>query len=168
MPDHEIPSALSVVERRLARLEAINELNELKWRYSAYCDDRYNPEGISSLFTDDGVWEATLFGRHEGREAIKEFFASIGSTIQWAFHGLTNPSVLVADDGRSAVGRWYSIVLASMSRDEGQDGLDSVVMTAHYDDRFVLQEGEWRLKSLKCTIHQSSNLDRGWAEQPFR
>ena len=106
--------------------------------------------------------------RYEGREAIKEFFAGISGTIRWAFHGLTNPSVVIADDGMSAVGRWYSIALATMVRNDGEDGLDSVVMTANYDDGFVLEDGEWRFKHLKCTIHQSSNLDRGWADQPFR
>ena len=40
--------------RRLARLEAIEEIKQLQARYCAYCDDDYNPDGIANLFIEKG------------------------------------------------------------------------------------------------------------------
>ncbi|MBV8360284.1 MAG: nuclear transport factor 2 family protein, partial [Deltaproteobacteria bacterium] len=41
---------------RTQRLEDIENIKQLKARYCAFCDDNYNPQGIASLFTEDGVW----------------------------------------------------------------------------------------------------------------
>jgi hypothetical protein len=38
------------------QLEDIEEIKILKARYGYYCDDSYDPNGISSLFVEDGVW----------------------------------------------------------------------------------------------------------------
>jgi uncharacterized protein (TIGR02246 family) len=158
----------SDLERRVQRLEDIHAINELKWQYSAYCDDHYDPDGVASLFVEDGVWEASAFGRHVGRNAIRAFMAGISSTIVWAVHGITNPSVQIAADGASAVGRWYSLVLATMTQVDDPAQFDSVVMTAAYRDELVKGAEGWRFKHLECSIHQISNLDRGWAAQRFR
>ena len=49
-------------QQRLAQLEAIEAIKQLKYRYCAYCDDKYNPSGIAGLFTEDGIWEGESFG----------------------------------------------------------------------------------------------------------
>ena len=49
------------------QLEGIEAIKILKARYGYYCDDSYDPDGISSLFVEDGVWDGGQFGRYEGR-----------------------------------------------------------------------------------------------------
>ena len=65
------------LEERIARLEDLEAIRNLKMQYAFYCDRGYDPEGIGSLFVEDGVWEANVFGTYHGVEAIKGFFASV-------------------------------------------------------------------------------------------
>ena len=39
-----------------ANLEDVRAIEQLKYRYAAFCDHRYDPEGIASLFVEDGEW----------------------------------------------------------------------------------------------------------------
>ncbi|VTJ03265.1 Uncharacterised protein [Streptococcus pneumoniae] len=61
-------ATLAELQARLTRLEDIKAIEELKYTYAGYCDNGYDPEGISSLFVEDGRWVvdgegATLTGR---------------------------------------------------------------------------------------------------------
>ena len=63
----------SALERRLQRLEDIEEISKLKARYCNFVDggwDRptHDYDGVASIFTDDGVWEAIPTIRAETRE----------------------------------------------------------------------------------------------------
>ncbi len=46
----------------------IEQIKQLKHRYCAYCDEQYDPDGIASLFTEDGVWDGGPFRLVEGPE----------------------------------------------------------------------------------------------------
>ncbi len=63
--------------RRVARLEAIEEIKQLKARYFEYRDDKYNPNAITGLFIANGVFEAEQFGNHVGHDQIRAFFKRI-------------------------------------------------------------------------------------------
>ena len=51
----------------------VEQIKQLKHRYCAYCDDSYNPKGIGSLFTENGVWDGGVFGRAETRAGNRRF-----------------------------------------------------------------------------------------------
>src|SRR5262245_11383232 len=57
-------SAKRSISNSKLRIEDIEAIKILKARYGYYCDDSYNPDGISSLFVEDGVWDGGQFGRH--------------------------------------------------------------------------------------------------------
>ena len=55
------------LERRLARLEAAEEIRQLKARYAEVCDTGYEPERMVPLFTADAVWDGgERFGADRG------------------------------------------------------------------------------------------------------
>jgi len=58
------------MEQRISRLESAEQIRTLKAVYCDFCDRGYDPDG----FTEDAVWESAIFGRHEGRTAIRKFF----------------------------------------------------------------------------------------------
>lgn len=96
------------LEARFARLEDEAAIIRLKARYARFCDDGYDPEGIAGLFVPNGVWDGgELFGRAEGADAIRAFFAGASEYIPWALHFTLNPLIEVAPDGRTATGSWY-------------------------------------------------------------
>ena len=156
------------IEERLARLEDVEAIKNLKARYAYYCDHGYDADGMVSLFVEDSLWTSNSFGTYRGRPAIHEFQSKISSEILWALHFMICPGVNISDDGQTASGSWYLIEFATMTRPPGDDLKDAVVMTAVYNDTFVREEGEWRFKTVSVEFHQVSDLDKGWVLQKFR
>jgi len=152
--------SLEALARRLDRLESLEAIKKLKHQYCAYCDDNYDPEGIASLFIEDGVWDAgEAFGRHEGRAAIKAFFAGVSNQIIFAGHLVMNERIDI--DGDKANGKWWVIVPMTMV----VDGTE----TAHwilgeYNDDYVCVGGTGMFASLNATIHHVVPYKDGWAE----
>lgn len=150
------------LEQRLQRLEDERAIERLKYRYAAYCDDHYDPEGIASLFTADGRWLVDgEGGSMQGHEEIKAHFRALSAHIPWALHFVTQPRVEVADDGLRATGWFYLLCLCTI-------GEDAVVLTLNYTDLFVKQDGRWLFQELRGRTHQVSNWDQGWVKLRFR
>ncbi len=156
------------VESRLARLEDVEAIKNLKARYAYYCDHGYDADGMASLFVEDSLWTSNSFGTYHGRAEIHEFQSKISSEILWALHFMICPTVNISDDGQTASGSWYLIEFATMTRPPRNDMNDAVVMSAVYNDTFVRENGEWRFKSVSVVFHQVSDLDKGWVLQKFR
>lgn len=150
------------LEQRLQRLEDERAIEQLKYQYAAYCDNKYDPEGIASLFAEDGVWVVDgEGGSMNGHEEIKAHFRALSAHIPWALHFITQPRVVLADDGQSATGYFYLLCLCTI-------GEDAVILTLNYTNQFVKQNGKWLFKELRGSTHQVSNWDQGWVKQRFR
>ena len=132
MPDSDLA-------QRIARLEAVEEIQRLKARYCAYCDDNYDPEGIAALFVEDGIWDGERFGRHVGRDGIKAFFKSISGEIVFAAHLVLNP-IIEVQDADHATGRWRLIMPATV-RTDGKN--EARWLVAAYDESYVRVKGTW-------------------------
>ena len=50
------------LERRITRLEDLESIKQLKALYCEICDDDHNPDRITSIFTEDGIWEGRGIG----------------------------------------------------------------------------------------------------------
>ena len=155
------------IEERIARLEDIESIRQLKHQYAGFCDNGYDADGMASLFTEDAVWESNKFGTYKGREAIHGFIKDVGKQILFALHYMDNALIEVAPDGQSARGSWILFEPATMTR-EDSDEKDSVLITATYDDEFVKIRGEWRLKHVKADFKTVANLQEGWHRRAYR
>jgi hypothetical protein len=153
------------LEARLARLEAIESIRELKTRYADVCDTGYDPVRMRPFFTDDAVWDGgPRFGRYEGVDAICEFFAGISSTIVWALHYMVAPVVEVAVDGRTASGSWYLLEPCTIATGSGPSAM---LITGRYADRYRLEAAGWRFSEVVLDCQMLSPLDEGWVRTPF-
>jgi hypothetical protein len=151
---------LEELAKRVQRLEDIEEIKKLKAQYCAYCDDNYNPEGLASLFIEDGVWDAGEgFGRHVGHAAIKAFFTSVSKDITFAAHTVLNPMIDVQGD--RATGKWYVLMPATLK------GTQAAWLLGKYDEEYVRVKGTWKYRGLKANILFFSPYEKGWATQPF-
>ncbi|QLQ11586.1 MAG: nuclear transport factor 2 family protein [Nocardioidaceae bacterium] len=154
---------------RLARLEDVRAIEQLKYTYANFCDNAYDPEGIASLFTEDGRWVVDgEGGSMVGHEEIKAHFRALSEKITWAQHYMLNPRVEVADDGRSATGLFRLLCLCTIERTDDPSEKDAVLLTVNYTDKFVKRDGAWYFEELVGKTHQVSNWDQGWVQQPFR
>jgi len=105
------------LERRIARLEAIEEIRRLKARYFR-CVDTRNWDEFADLFTLDCAFEfaestSGAKGRHEFLAAVAKHFAS-GISVH---HG-HEPEIEILDEER-ATGIWPMFDLVESPADSG-------------------------------------------------
>ncbi|MCB8881286.1 nuclear transport factor 2 family protein [Acidisoma cellulosilytica] len=147
------------LEQRVARLESLEEIRTLKAVYCDLCDRGYEPVGLSALFTEDAVWDGGPFGKHEGRQAIHDFFAGVSNSLVFAAHLVMNPVISFIDDD-TAEGKWRLWEPATVNED---GKLVSKILLSAYEDVYVRQDGKWLVKSLKLHVNFFAPLADGWA-----
>ena len=148
---------MSSLEEKVQRLIDIEDIKLLKHRYAKACDDNYNPEAISSLFIEDGIWNGEFLGYAEGREGIKEFFKAAPDTVAYALHSVSNPIIEV--NGDEAVGYWYLWQPMILN---GSD--QAMWLVANYEDHYVRVDGKWMFKSLHCVPEVFSPYEEGFGK----
>ena len=154
-------SDLDRISARLQILEDIEAIKQLKARYCAFCDDDYDPDGIASLFTENGTWDGgTTFGRCEGRDGIKRHFTGATKRVSIARHQVMNPIIEV--DGDSATGQWY---LFQPCTDAPSN--TALWLAATYHDTYRRADGNWLFETVEIDVDFFTRFDRGWAEERF-
>jgi hypothetical protein len=152
----------SNLEQRLRRFEDIEEIKKLKARYCEACDggwsgrSSHNVEGIVSLFVEDCIWDGGVFGKREGREALREYYhQNSASNPPLAYHLLTNPIIDV--DGDRAIGNWHlTIMLNTPDR-------TSVLVSGIFDDDYVRTPEGWRIKRSRFTLALTGKHEGAWS-----
>ena len=147
-------------EDEVRRLAAIEDIKQLKARYAERCDDQYDPEGIASLFLEDGVWDGgSDFGCHEGRDAIRKFFSEVSNQILQAAHLSMNPIIEVQGDRAS--GRWRLLCPCTLRSDAG--GREASWILAEYDEAYERKAGSWYFRKLQVKVNFNAAHADGWA-----
>jgi hypothetical protein len=116
---------LDLVLARLACLEAERSVRWVMTRYMALCDvprAAVGEETLGQLFASDAIWEgigplyASKFGRMQGRDQILTMLTRyLPPTPHFRIntHFLTSEQIDVAEDARSATGRWVMLQASS-------------------------------------------------------
>lgn len=158
-------TTLETLSRRVARIEAADEIRRLKLRYAAACDDNYPPDVIAPMFTEDAIWDGgERWGRHNGREAIRAFFAGASDTITFALHLMIGGDIEVDDNATSAKGFWQ--LYEPVAIVDG-DQKFSAVMAGIYHDDYVLTDEGWKFSVVRLDWAMQARLDRGWHDGRF-
>lgn len=120
--------------------------DELAVRHLAehYADaaTRLDPKDLASLFTEDGVWDADVFGRHAGRDALEPFFGRMLSGWNAFVQVIPSGRVFLDEaDADRARGRWYVHEVGQRSNGTNFD------VVGVYHDEYVREDGAWRIAS---------------------
>jgi ketosteroid isomerase-like protein len=151
---------LTDLERRIRVLEDIEAIKQLKYRYADACDRGYDADTLADLFTLDAIWEGDLFGRYEGREAIREFFRGVSANIPFAVHYMTNPIISV--DGDEANGEWYLFQTTTFAQNN-----TPILGSARYADQYRRVDGTWKFLHLQLISIFWTPYGEGWVKRPF-
>lgn len=138
----------------------VEQIKQLKHRYCGYCDQQYDPDGIASLFIDEGLWDGGPFGTYEGRDAIREFFAGASALISFANHYVTNPVIEI--DGDDATGNW-DLWQPMVS----EPNSIACWLVAKYRDQYVRRSSGWLFRSLTVDVKALSPYEQGFGKQRF-
>lgn len=151
---------LTDLERRIRALEDIEAIKQLKYRYADACDRGYDSDTLADLFTLDAIWEGDLFGRYEGREAIREFFRGVPANIPFAVHYMTNPIISV--DGDEASGEWYLFQTTTFAQNN-----TPILGSARYADQYRRVDGTWKFRHVQLISIFWTPYEEGWVKRPF-
>jgi SnoaL-like domain len=149
------------LEANIQRLLDLEEIKMLKYKYCHYNDGGWSAQPVShqgpsaDLFTEDGVWDGRPVVMAEGREAIRNLFASFAS-LPMAYHAVTNPIIEIAGD--TAKGHWHLI--------GGGIGLSnaSSLGIGGYEDEYVRTPQGWRVRLMRVIWGRRTIVPNGWEE----
>jgi len=151
---------ISELTKRIQTLEDLEDIKRLKAVYALACDDKYNPEKMEPLFTEDAVWDGgKYFGRYEGRDNICNFFAGVSDNIIYALHYILMPHVVTHGDTADAT--WYLWMIATMKETGGVFG------AGVYADKYHKINGTWLFKEVKLDLQTFTKYEDGWHKKPF-
>jgi len=152
--------AENTLEQRIAQLESHNDICQLMAEYLLVVDKGYDPDQITAMFVEEGTWEGDGFGRQEGREAIRTFFAGLSGALVFAAYFVTNPIITFSADDK-ARGRWRLLEPATVNND---GALESNLLVAAYDNEFVKVGDEWMFQAVNVHVNFFEPINKGWAE----
>jgi len=152
------------VEQRLARLEAIEAIRQLKHRYFQACD-RKQPERVRECFAEGEV--ALSYGRigaFSTREQLLEVYTELACNdhIVEIHHG-QNP-VIELEGENHGTGQWglYYYLIDTRRQRVTQ-------LAGFYEDAYVRVQGDWKIcrSSYEVTSTQIMDLSEGMARAIF-
>ena len=150
------------LERRIARLEDLEAIKQLKARYCEICDDDHNPDRITTIFSDDGVWEGRGIGTARGHAEIRNLFEGFQKLMSYSQHMVMNPIIDVDTDGEHAHGTWYFFGMFTF-----YEGNQARWQAARYHEDYVKVSGEWKIQHLRVKgPAMVADYEKGWAKRP--
>ncbi len=133
------------IDQRITRLEDIEAIKQLKARYCHICDDAHNPDSVTGVFAEDGIWESADFGKAQGHAEIRELFRGFQKTFSFSQHNIMNPVIEV--DGNRATGIWY--IMGPWTYAETKE---EKWFALRYDDDYVKVNGVWKYQHLRVAL----------------
>ena len=149
---------LAELEKRITRIEDIEAIKQLKARYCDICDDDHNPDRITTIFVEDGIWEGGGFGKSQGHEAIRKLFQTFQQHISFSQHMVMNPIIEI--EGNRAKGTWYFLGPFTFRKNN-----EAKWLAARYEDDYIKVNGEWKYQHLRAHLRISANYEKGWANE---
>ncbi len=153
---------LAALAERVAVLEGTRAIKKLQRAFGFYVDRGLWGEA-ADLFSDDGSIELGLDGVYVGKERIREYLKRLHGGQEGLLYGQLNewitlqPAVFVAKDGRSATARWRDHAMLGQYKQhaEWRDGI--------YENRYVREDGVWKIASLHLYVNFQVAYEKGWA-----
>jgi hypothetical protein len=162
-PSPALEQRLADLEARAQRIEDINAIKRLQRAYGYYLDEgRW--DDAADLFADDASLEIGFDGIYRGRSRIKEYFRALGDGKQGLRPGQLNeqlqlmPVITLLPDGQQARGTWRAVILS------GQLGRDAYWAEGPYENRYIKQDGVWKIADLHWFQTLWVPYDGGWAK----
>lgn len=149
---------MTELEQRLTRMEDIEAIKQLKAEYCDICDDDHNPDRITTIFAQDGIWEGAGFGKAQGHAALRELFKKFQTLISFSQHQVLNPVIKI--DGDRATGIWYFFGPFTFYKDNQAKWL-----AARYQDDYVKVNGEWKIQHLRARGRMTADYEKSWADK---
>jgi hypothetical protein len=144
------------LEKRLRRLEDIEEIRALKSRYF-YCCDRKDPQGMRACFKDGPVYiDYGAVGKFDKADDLVKVFTALGCHDHMVemHHGM-NPQIELLEATR-ARGTWKLHYFLINTKDKNVTQLGG-----YYEDEYQVQKGAWKISRTQFVVTSTLAMDIG-------
>src|SRR4029453_16408303 len=138
---------IELLQREAERAQDTSDIKRLQRAYGYYLDQMQWDE-VAALFAPDPTIEIGLDGVYVGQKRIREYLHALGGGKsglrrgQLHEHYVLQPVINVADDGRTAQGRWRAFMML------GQHGQSASWGEGPYEVDYVKRDGVWQIAKL--------------------
>jgi hypothetical protein len=156
---------LANAESRVARVDDVNEIENLQGSYGYYTDKMLWDE-VVDLFTEGATLEIGPSGVYAGKASIRRYLDSLSGGKQGPIEGVLfehfqlQPIVTVASDGQSAKGRWRLFLMTGVSGSGSGGNWGEGV----YENEYVKEDGVWKISKLHWYATFVAPYEGGWLE----
>jgi hypothetical protein len=151
---------LAAFRDRVARLEDQDAVENLQATFGFYFDKGLWNEA-ADLFARNGSFEYGLSGVYIGQAHIRRALLLFGpeglSPGYLNNHMQLQAVIIVAQDGKTATGRWQGPVQLS------EPGANGVWGVGIYENEYVKEGGVWKISKLHFYPMAFTDYDKGWA-----
>jgi hypothetical protein len=154
---------LQVLEREAGRIADASAIKRLQRAYGYYLDQK-QWDALADLFAEEGTIEIGLDGVYVGKKRVRQYLDALGAGTIGLKHGelsdhvILQPVITVAEDGRSAKGRWRAVIM------NGQLGERAIWGEGVYENQYVKQNGTWKILSVHWYDTFRVPYAGGWAK----
>jgi acetyl esterase/lipase len=163
----DIQATLTESQRRLDRIEAYEELENLESAYGYYLDKNLWND-LADLFARDGSMELAQRGVYRGQEHVRDFLFKVFGRGQegpvagrLGNHLQLQPVIDVAADGQTAKIRIRMLQQMTLGSRASLGG-------AVYENEAVKEDGVWRFKTVHTYNTFTAGYEGGWAKSASR
>lgn len=155
-----LEAQVRALELKIARLRAVDEVENLQGAYGYYADMSMQ-DATSGLFTQDSTLEILGRGIFVGRDRIYEYMRRLGAPSPGRLftHMQLQPVIHVSADGTRANirARLFEMFGVYNSQAQWAEGT--------YENRFVLDNGQWKYQGLNGYQTFYTSYEAGWGKQ---
>ena len=149
---------LAQLENRLHQAQAIRDIKRLQYSYAHYAETGLWLD-LGDLFAANGVAHYAQ-GDFRGPESLRQFYLKELGRGQMGLadgriypHIMIQPVVNVAEDGKTANGRWHVIAML------GGYGTSASWAGVVYENRYVFEDGVWKINELSYNSQYSARYN---------
>ena len=173
MNEEELRKEIREIKQELQRLQDIEAIRKLEHAYGFYLINWMNQELID-LFADHPETAAEFpEGTFIGKKGIRIAFGNTNKDMNPEFmHQMMQISgvIDVAEDGRTAQGRWWGFGAMAIPSDEeisqgeGDEGVKQALACGVYENQFIKEDGIWKIWKLKWVPVYHCQPENGWVK----
>ena len=145
---------MAQLENSLHQAQALRDIKRLQYSYAHYAESGLWLD-LGDLFAVNGVAHYSQ-GDFRGPESLRKFYLQELGRGQLGLaegriypHIMIQPVVTVAEDGKTAKGRWHVIAML------GSYGTSASWAGVVYENRYVFEDGVWKISELSYNSQYS-------------
>lgn len=142
--------------QRIALLEDERAVIRLQTAYGYYVDKAQWDEA-ADLFAADATLEIAGRGLYRGQDRIRAYLKCLPTLMEGTVFNHMQLQPLVTLDGDRAAGRWRAIMEVAIR------GEVDLVGEATYENRYVREDGVWKIARLHCFVTYYADWKAGLA-----